>query len=78
MGKEGNGTLRVRVLPDDVALWEVACDDELGAGGRCRGCDTDVGGICPDALRRSVSLIIIFSDLRSFCLSSLSPFPHPP
>jgi hypothetical protein len=61
IGKEGNGTLRVRVLPDNVTLWEVACDDELGAGGRCRGCDTDVRGICPDALRRSVSFIVIFS-----------------
>jgi hypothetical protein len=60
-GKEGNDTLRVRVLPDDVTLWKVACDDELGAGGRCRGCDTDVRGICPDTLRRSVSFFVILS-----------------
>jgi hypothetical protein len=61
IGKEGNGTLRVRVLPDNVTLWEVACDDELGAGRRCRGCDTDVRGIRPDALRRSVSFIVVLS-----------------
>jgi len=75
MGKEGNGTLRVRVLPDDVTLWKVACDDELGAGGRCRGCDTDVRGICPDTLRRSVSFIVILST-TNYSNTHLSVMPR--
>jgi hypothetical protein len=75
MGKEGNGTLRVRVLPDDVTLWKVACNDELGAGGRCRGCDTDVRGICPDALRRSVSFFAILS-ITNYSNTHLSVMPR--
>jgi hypothetical protein len=75
MGKEGNGTLRVRVLPDDVTLWEVACDDELRTGGRCCGCDADVRGICPDALRRSVSFIVILS-ITNYSNTYLSVMPR--